>query len=348
MAISLVTGGAGFLGSHLVGALVRGGHTVRILDNFRTSSWENLAHVRNQIELTFGDLGNLDSLRKAAEGVDFVFHLARPDYGAPAEVDPIGARWRCAIDTLNMLSAACQASVRRFIYASSGAVYGDPKTGIVDELTPTLPLTRYGFAKLSAEHHCFAFTTFDGLETVRLRFFNIYGPRQGASSPYAAAIPKIVQAMLAGQCPVLSEDGSRPTDYLYVDDAVEALLMAAKTPRVAGRVYNIARGRPATLFQVVALVNKILGTELGPLGGSSRGDEPPSFSVDTSHAETDLGFLPHFDLKLGLTRMMKFYHGEPPPFPPPESTPQGPHFLERNVLPVPEKAPTEGETGDEA
>src|SRR5229473_820047 len=217
MSSCLVTGGAGFIGSHLVDGLLENGHAVRVIDNLSTGNLANLAHVRDRIEMIEGDITNSQTVNSAMHGVDLIFHQA------------------------------ALASVPRSV------------------ADPTLPLSPYAVAKLAAEHYCAAFTEVYGLETVRLRYFNIFGPRQPPDSPYAAVIPLFFEAMLAGRNPVIYGDGQQSRDFTYVADAVQANLRAAKAPKASGKVYNIACGRRTSLLELVAKINALLETNLKPV-----------------------------------------------------------------------------------
>src|SRR5262245_52956369 len=207
MAVCLVTGGAGFLGSHLVEALVEQGHTVRVLDNFTTGTPANLARVRDRITVVSGDLIDLPVVREVTRGAELIFHLAAPPYSLYGHADPLATHQAGSTGTLHVLIAARDANVRRVVYASSATVYGHP---------PTQPLSPYAAAKLAGEHDCAAFTYLYGLDTVRLRYFNVFGPRQHVSSPYAQAILLILRQMLAGHSPVLNGDGLEHADFIYV------------------------------------------------------------------------------------------------------------------------------------
>jgi UDP-glucose 4-epimerase len=322
MSVCLVTGGAGFMGSHLVDALVARGDAVRVLDNFSTGTHANLALVRDKVELISADLNDAGVLEKAIGGVDYVFHFTEPSNSIIKEADSPPGRWATATDTLSVLLAARAAGVRRVIYASSGSVYGPINACALKESHAGMPVSTSGFAKLTAENQCAAFTLLYGLDTIRLRFFKVFGPRQSPAKPYAASIPIILQTMLAGQNPVISENPFEEHDFLSIADAVHATILAADATRGAGKVYNIARGRNSNLAQVVAAANQIVGSKLPPVFSDVHTPAGLTPAVDIARAEADLGFCPSNDLKQGLKRFLDYLrlqrpeHGTSTPVPP--------------------------------
>jgi UDP-glucose 4-epimerase len=307
MAVFLVTGGAGFIGSNLVDALVARNDKVRVFDNLSTGRLTNLMHVQDKIEFISGDLGNRETVSSAAQGVECIFHFAAPASGTYDDLYHVTGGWTHSTDTLNVLIAARDAGVRRVIYASSGSMYGHPNALQMKESDPILPLSPYAFTKLTGEHQCIAFASFYGLETVRLRYFNVFGPRQCPSSPHAVAIPIIIKAMLAGQSPVLLDNAYEYQDFLYVDDAVHAALLAAEVNRASGKAYNIARGRPMNLLGLVAVVNEILNTHIEPVCALHIADDYQPQAVSIVKAEAELGFCPRTDLKQGLQAFIDYY-----------------------------------------
>lgn len=310
MAICLVTGGAGFVGSHLVDALLEQGQQVRVLDDFSTGMRANLPSAHPRLEIIASDLNDTAAVSRAVEGVEFIFHLAIPSQMS-YEADIGLNRWACSTDTLNVLAAAHKASVKRLIYSSCDSVYGPSVTRPLVETDATLPLTPYAFAKLAGEQQCVAFSAMFGLETVRLRYVNVFGPRQAYSGARPAAIFQILRSMLLDQDPTIEGDGCEPQDFIYVEDVVHANLLAANAPRVSGKVYNIARGRPTTLNHVVATINTILGANRQP-----RYVQPPliartSALTEIARAEIELGFCPSTDLEQGLRRCIDHYRAHP-------------------------------------
>lgn len=307
MAQCLVTGGAGFVGSHLVEALLERGDRVRVLDNFSTGIVSNLDNVRRDIDLCLGAVDNRELLQQATRGVDLLFHLATPRWEAcdsPAELE---ARWAHESETVHVLDAARAAKVRRVIWASSCSVYGQTEAARLREDDAVLPTSSRGFAKLAGEMHCLAFTSLHGLETVRLRYSNIFGPRQSPTSPYAREVPLIVKSMLVGQPVALPEDAALKRDLIYIDDVIHATLLAAGAPRVSGEVYNIARGRSVDLFEVVDAVNAVIGVQVPTAGNKATDSPPPVATIDNTRAETDFGFCPSVDLQQGMRSMIEYY-----------------------------------------
>lgn len=300
MGVCLVTGGAGFLGSHVVAALVRAGHIVRVLDNFTSGSLANLAEVIDDIELHPGDLTEQAFLARAMRGVELVFHFGGAQGGSHAHN---GRSGEAAKGTLNILSAALETRVRRLLVASSLEVYGPFRAGLRDEADLTEPLTAHGRVLLSSELACAICTKMSGLETVRLRFFNIFGPRQSLESPFAGMIRRAVESMSLGRSPVFDGHQRCGQDLLYVDDAVHATLLAARSSRVSGKVYNIGRGHPVYVQEVVEVLNSLMGTNLEP---EYRGTPCVAFDniASVRRAETELGFCAAMDLRGGLRRMI--------------------------------------------
>jgi UDP-glucose 4-epimerase len=307
MSVCLVTGGAGFIGSHLVDALLAHGHAVRVLDNFSTGTVANLAQALGRVELVLGDLGDLGLVRRAMAGVELVFHHAAPVAGAYAALGPAAAHHAYVTGTRHVLIAAREAGARRVVYASSCTVYGRPSPLPLTEESATGPVSPYAAAKLTGEQDCTAFTGIYGLETVRLRYFNVFGPRQSGSMPYSDTVLQALKAVLAGRHPVVPGDGLGPEDLLSVHDVVHANLLVAEARRVAGRVYNIGRGRPTTPLEVVAALNKVLGTRKQPVHGPPRARGEFRHLADVSRAEAEIGFCPSTDLETGLRLCVEPY-----------------------------------------
>jgi len=312
MATCLVTGGAGFIGSHLAEALVAAGHKVRVLDNFSTGDPSNLDAVRNRIDLLKADITDLNAVHQATGGVDWVFHQAALASVPRSVADPLGTHRACVDGTLNVLLAARDAKVKRVIYAASSSAYGNSERLPKRESDPTAPLSPYAVAKLAAEHYCAAFTQVYGLETVSLRYFNIFGPRQPPDSPYAAVIPLFVRAMLAGRAPTIHGDGLQSRDFTYIDNAVRANLLAATTPGVAGKLYNVACGRRFTLLDIVAGINALLHTNIQPTFTAPRPGDVRHSLADITRAAEDLHYAPSVDVAEGLKRCVEYYRAAHP------------------------------------
>jgi UDP-glucose 4-epimerase len=303
MTICLVTGGAGFIGSHLVETLQAQGHFVRVLDNLASGKLANLSRVIHAVELYPGDLADLQLVRQVSRGVEVVFHLAALEEPFDTQAHVGGAIHADVATTRNVLQAACEAGVRRLIYTSSLRVYGATSGGICTEgkaLQPLKPLGPEGTAKALGERACIEFARDHGLEIVRLRCTHVFGPRQPRNSPYAAVVRQALEAMLAGRSPVLEGDGRIAQDLISVGDVVHAHLIAAAAPRVAGKAYNIGRGRPTSARAIVEKLNAILGTRIEPTCGERRPLTDLDNQVDPSRAEVELGFCAGTDLDRGL------------------------------------------------
>jgi nucleoside-diphosphate-sugar epimerase len=307
MSIHLVTGGAGFIGSHLVDALAARGQRVRVLDNFSTGRAENLMDLRGRIEVLDDDVTDPAAVRRAMRGVEVVFHQAALASVPRSVADPLATHRACVDGTLNVLLAARDAGVRRVVYAASSSAYGNsarlPKT----ETDPTAPLSPYAVAKLAGEQYCAAFTEVYGLETVRLRYFNVFGPRQTPDSPYAAVIPLFLRAMTTGQAPVIHGDGSQSRDFTFVADVVQANLKAAEAKRAAGRVYNVACGKRTSLLELVAHLNTLLGTRLEPVHDAARPGDVKHSQADVQRACAELGYQPTTDVLAGLRACLAWW-----------------------------------------
>jgi UDP-glucose 4-epimerase len=305
--LCLVTGGAGFIGSHLVEALTASGRPVRVFDNFNTGLRSNLEMIRPAPELVEGDLGDANAVDRATTGAGVVFHL-----GALASVqlsvdNPAASHRVCATGTLHVLDAARRAGIRRVVYAASSSAYGIPVADVQTEADPVRPLSPYAAAKLSGELYAEAFTATYGLETVRLRFFNIFGPRQRADSPYSGVIALFTAAMTAGRGPSVYGDGLQSRDFTYVADAVQALIRAAEATGVSGRVYNVGTGRSVTVLELVGALNRLLGTSLIPQHAPARAGDVRHSRADISRTRRELGYEPAVPFEEGLRRTLQWY-----------------------------------------
>ena len=260
----LVTGGAGFIGSHIAATLVERGDRVRVLDNLSTGFEANMASFRDRIEFIEGDVTDAKTVARAVAGVDCVFHEAALA-SVPASVErPLDSHAACATGVVMVLDAARRAGVRRVVYAASSAAYGDQPTSSKRESDLPAPLSPYAAAKAAGELYCQAFWSTFGLETVAIRYFNVFGPRQDPHSQYSAVIPLFITAMLAGRQPVIYGDGRQSRDFSFVANVVHANLLAADAPNVAGRTINAADGRSIDLLKLVEVLNRQLGTNVKP------------------------------------------------------------------------------------
>jgi UDP-glucose 4-epimerase len=305
MALCLVTGGAGFIGSHLVEALLERGQSVRVLDDFSTGNPANLVPVADRIEVITGDLTNLATVREAAEGVEVIYHQGALPSVPRSVADPWTTHQVCATGTLHVLMAAREAGVRRVVYAASSSAYGNSERLPKRESDPTEPLSPYAVAKLAGEQYCAAFSKVYGLETVRLRYFNVFGPRQSPDSPYAAVIPLFIEAILNGRPPRLHGDGLQSRDFTYISNVVDANLRAAEASNASGKVYNVACGERITLLDLVAKINQLLGTNVQPVHAEARPGDVRHSQADVSRARADLGYEPRVGWEEGLRRCVE-------------------------------------------
>ncbi|MCY3945629.1 MAG: SDR family oxidoreductase [Anaerolineaceae bacterium] len=305
----VVTGGAGFIGSHISERLLRDGHSVRVVDNYLTGSPENLAHLRDNGRLSVHelDIADVKALVGAFEGADFILHQAALP-SVPRSVASPEQTWQhCATGTLNVLEAARVAGVRRLVNASSSSVYGDSPVDSKHEGLPTRPLSPYAAAKLAGEALCQAWGRSYGLETVSLRYFNVYGPRQDPLSDYAAVIPLFISIMLEGRRPPITGDGGETRGFTYVDDVVEGNLLALTTPCATGEAINIGSGSGTSIRQLVEVLNELLGTQLPPKYVAPRPGDIRHSRADINRAREILGFNPIVDLETGLKNTLDWF-----------------------------------------
>ena len=308
MRTCLVTGGAGFIGSHLVAALVQRGDRVRVLDNLSTGHASNLeAAGHERIELTEGDVADAGVVAEVMDGVDYVFHLAA-QVSVPRSVeDPLATNAACATGTLTVLEAARKAGVRRLVFAGSSAAYGDRPTAAKRETDPPDPLSPYAAAKLAGEHYCHAYAATMGLETVCLRFFNVFGPRQDPASEYSAVIPLFLTKLLAGERPTVFGAGTQSRDFTFVQNVVHGILLAAETPQASGGTFNIADGRSTTLLALLSMLNGLLGTDVEPDFAPPRVGDVRESMADISQARSVLGYEPQVSFEDGLRHSVEYY-----------------------------------------
>ncbi|MCS7306847.1 MAG: SDR family oxidoreductase [Thermoguttaceae bacterium] len=307
MAIYLVTGGAGFIGSHLVERLVQQGATVRVVDNLSTGRRENLAGVWDKIQWFQGDVCDQALMREVVQGVDCIFHQAALASVPRSLEAPLETHAACATGTLTVLEAARRAGVRRVVYAASSSAYGNRPTSPKQETDLPEPISPYGAAKLAGEYYCQAFTAAFGLETVVLRYFNVFGPRQDPDSPYSAVIPIFITALLRGRQPVIYGDGRQSRDFVYVDNVVEANLLAAHSPKAVGQVLNIGSGQATDLLTLLAVLGRLLQVEVQPKFAPPRPGDVRESLADISLAQRLLGYQPRIDFEEGLRRSIGYY-----------------------------------------
>jgi nucleoside-diphosphate-sugar epimerase len=307
VACYLVTGGAGFIGSHLVHRFVAEGHDVRVIDNFSTGKRKNLAELAGRIELIEGDLRQPADCARAARGVEVVFHQAAVPSVPKSVQDPQTSHDANVNGTFNLLMAARQAKVRRVVYASSSSAYGDTPELPKHEQMPPAPMSPYAVQKLAGEYYCRAFAECFGLQTLSLRYFNVFGPRQDPASQYAAAIPAFVTAILGDRPPTVFGDGEQSRDFTHVDNVVEANVLAAKAPNACGQAVNVACGERVTVNQIIELINKLLGKDVRPTYAASRAGDVRHSLADITLARQLLGFEPAILFGEGLRRTIDWY-----------------------------------------
>ena len=306
MAFYLVTGGAGFIGSHLVEALTRQGERVRVADNLSTGKRDNLAQV-GEVELMVGDLADIEFARRAAAGVDFVLHQAAIPSVPRSVSDPLTSN-RSNIDaTLNVLVAARDAGVKRVVYAGSSSAYGNTDTLPKREDMPTSPLSPYALQKLVGEQYARMFTALYGLETVTTRYFNVFGPRQDPSSPYSGVISLFISALIEGRAPTIHGDGEQTRDFTYVANVVDGVLRACHAAGASGGVFNVATGGRISLNALYRTLQAITGAEVEPVHGPARAGDVRDSQADILRARHALGFQPSVGFDDGLRRTVEWY-----------------------------------------
>ena len=301
----LVTGGAGFIGSHLVDGLLSAGHSVKVFDDLSTGQATNLPAG---IECINGTVADLSALTAAAEDCTHIYHLAAMASVAMSLEDPLGCHAACATGTLNVLQAARAVGAKRIVYAASSSCYGpaaDPAG--LDENTPLRPLSPYAAAKLAGEHYLESFASSYDIETVRLRFFNIFGPRQRADSPYSGVIAIFTGLLSAGRTPVVHGDGLQGRDFTYVANAVRAVIKGGSTPGISGRVYNVGTGRMVNLLELVQALNHTMGTGIVPQHGPERVGDVRFSLAKIDKIKAELNYEPMVSFEDGLKHTIEWY-----------------------------------------
>ena len=297
---ALVTGGAGFIGSNLVEELLGRGHEVKVLDNFSTGRRENLRAWNGDVELIEGELRSYERVSNAVRGCEVVFHQGALPSVPRSVQDPITTSEVNIAGTLNVLLAARDAGVRRVVFASSSSIYGDlPGLPRVESM-PVSPAAPYAVSKLAAEQYCSVATKVYGLETVALRYFNVFGRRQDPQSHYAAVIPRFITAMLDGRSPTIYGDGEQSRDFTHISNVVEANMRAAEVEAAAGHVFNVGAGQPHSLNELVATLNRLLGTDIEPQYTDRRPGDVRQSWADISLAAAVMGYDPAVDFEAGL------------------------------------------------
>ena len=311
MSLYLVTGGAGFIGSHLGEELVRRGERVRVVDSLITGKRANLAHIPG-VEFIEGDLADIDVAHRAAAGVDYVLHQAAIPSVPRSVSDPITSN-RANIDaTLNILVASRDAGVKRLVYARSSSAYGDQPTLPKREDMPTRPLSPYALQKLVGEQYLALFTTLYGLDTVTTRYFNVFGPRQDPSSPYSGVISLFISALVDGRQPIIYGDGGQTRDFTYVANVVDGVLRACHAPGLAGEMMNVATGGRISLNELLKTLCELLGVETQAIYRESRAGDVRDSQADISRAKALTGYVPLVDLREGLEKTLAWFGAAQP------------------------------------
>lgn len=306
MASYLVTGGAGFIGSHLVEELRRRGERVRVVDNLVTGKRVNLSHTPD-LEVIEGDLAELDTALNAVRGMDYVLHQAAIPSVPRSVSDPIASNRANITATLNVLVAARDAGVKRVVYAGSSSAYGDTPTLPKREDMPARPLSPYALQKLVGEQYAQMFTALYGLETVTIRYFNVFGPRQDPSSPYSGVISLFISALIDGRRPTIYGDGGHTRDFTYVANVVDGVLRACTAPNVAGQVINVATGGRVSLNELFRTLRDLTGSQVEPIYADPRPGDVRDSQADISRARDLLGYTPTIDFEESLRRTLDWY-----------------------------------------
>jgi nucleoside-diphosphate-sugar epimerase len=306
MAHYLVTGGAGFIGSHLAEELVRRGHRVRVADSLITGKRSNLAHISG-IEFLDGDLADLDVAQRAVDGVNFVLHQAAIPSVPRSVKDPITSN-RANVDaTLNVLVAARDAGIQRVVFAGSSSAYGDTPTLPKHEEMPARPLSPYALQKVVGEQYLKMFTSLYGLETVSIRYFNVFGPRQDPSSPYSGVISVFATALLEGRSPTIYGDGEQTRDFTYVANVVDGVLRACEAPEANGEIINVATGGRISLNTLFETMRRLIGADVKPVYAEPRQGDVRDSQADITKAQRLLGYSPTVSFEEGLRLTVEWY-----------------------------------------
>jgi nucleoside-diphosphate-sugar epimerase len=303
----LVTGGAGFIGSNIVEELVKRGESVRVFDNFSTGRRENLAPFAGKIEMVEGDLRNDQDVQRAVEGIDYVIHQAALRSVPRSVDDPLSSNEVNVTGTLRLLWAARTAKVKRVVYASSSSVYGDSKLIPQSEEHATSPISPYATSKLAAENYCQVFAKTFGLETVSLRYFNVFGPRQNPESKYSAVIPKFIECALKKTPLEIHGDGNQSRDFTYIANVVSANLLAAVTPGIAGNVFNIACNETNSVLDIASNVERLVGYKLEIQHTAARAGDVRTTKADIAKATRMMGYKPLVNFSGGMEKTLAWF-----------------------------------------
>lgn len=303
----LVTGGAGFIGSNICRRLIEQGQSVRVVDNLITGRKSNLNGILDKIEFVQADMGNLDVARSVMKNIDVVLHQGAVPSVPRSVADPAMTHKHCVDATFTLLLAAKDAGVKRFVYAASSSAYGDTPTLPKVETMPTCPLSPYAAAKLFGEYYCSVFSKVYGLQTISLRYFNVFGPYQDPTSQYAAAIPAFVTKIMKNQSPTVYGDGEQSRDFTYIDNVVHANLLAAHAPKVSGEVVNIACGQRITVNEIIKLINQILGRNVKPTYQPNRAGDVKHSLASIDLAKKIIGYEPVVSFQDGLRNAIAWY-----------------------------------------
>ncbi len=309
MSLYLVTGGAGFIGSNIVESLLKRGVSIRVVDNFATGRKENIQPFLDRVDFREISICDLEALRETMKGVDYVIHQAAIPSVPKSIIDPVASHHADVTGTLNVLWAAKQAGVKRVVYAASSSAYGDIETLPKEESMAPHPISPYGLMKYVGEEYCRIFTLIYGLETVALRYFNVFGPRQDPTSPYSGVLSRFITVMLQGESPTIFGDGEQTRDFTFVDNIVEANWLACHAEGVAGAMFNIACERRISLNQIVKLLNDMLRLKVAPVYEPARTGDIKHSLADISRAVAKLAYRPLVSFEEGLERTVAWYRG---------------------------------------
>ena len=307
MAVYVVTGGGGFIGSHIVEELLRRNEIVRVIDNFSTGKWENVEPFEAGAEIIEADIAEGKNLPGFLKGADYVIHQAAIPSVPKSILDPVKSHHANVNGTLQVLNASREANVKRVVYASSSSVYGDSPTLPKHEGMMPNPLSPYGAQKLFAEIYCQVFSRAYGLETVSLRYFNVFGPRQDSTSQYSGVLALFIPAVLQSKRPTIYGDGLQSRDFTYVQNVVEANLLACTVPGVAGQVFNVACGDRITVNSMLQQINKITGKDIAPIYADPRPGDIKHSQADITRAKEHLGYQPKISFEEGLRNTIEWY-----------------------------------------